>query len=154
MVVLKGVPRILSPELLSVLARMGHGDEIVLADANFPSDSVCTNGPELIRASGHKIPPLLEAILALLPLDSYVAAPVALMDLVPSDKERGLKTPVWDEYKMIVNRAEGHEVHVEQVERFMFYERAKKAFAVVATGEGALYGNIILKKGVIPEPKS
>ncbi|CAI8002520.1 Fucose mutarotase [Geodia barretti] len=150
MVILKGIPRILSPQLLSVIARMGHGDEIVLADANFPSASISRHGPELVRADGHGIPALLKAVTQLMPLDSYVPAPVMLMDLVPDDKKRGLKTPVWDEYKSIINRAEGKVVQVELIERFAFYERAKGAFAVVATGEGALYGNIILKKGVLP----
>ncbi|XP_065882697.1 fucose mutarotase-like [Dysidea avara] len=150
MVILKNIPRILSPELLSVLSRMGHGDTIVLADANFPSASVCKQGPELVRADGHGIPALLGAILKLLPLDTYVPAPAALMDLVPNDKARGLKTPVWDEYKKLMNAAEGKEIKVNMIERFEFYEVAKKAFAVVATGEGALYGNIILTKGVLP----
>merc|ERR1712189_114470 len=139
MVVLKNIPRILSPELLSVLARMGHGDEIVLADANFPSASVAKAGPELVRADGHGIPGLLKGILFLFPLDTYVDHPVALMDPVPGDKAWGLKTPIWDEYKKIVNETEGKTIDVALVERFEFYERAKKAFAVVATGESALY---------------
>ncbi|XP_065053252.1 fucose mutarotase-like [Rhopilema esculentum] len=150
MVILKTIPRILSPELLSVLARMGHGDEIVLADANFPSASVSKAGPELVRADGHDIPSLLKGVLQLLPLDTYVKEPVALMDPVPNDKAAGLKTPIWDEYKKIVNESEGKTINVELVERFAFYERAKTAFAVVATGESALYGNIILKKGALP----
>ncbi|XP_064603104.1 fucose mutarotase-like [Liolophura sinensis] len=147
---LKLVPRILSPDLLFVLSSMGHGDEIVLADANFPTSSVCTNGPKEVRADGHTIPDLLAGILQLLPLDTYVPQPVALMDLVPGDKERGLKTPVWEKYKQLVNQSEGKDISIELVERFAFYERAKKAYAVVHTGETALYGNIILKKGVIP----
>ena len=123
----------------------------------------------MVRADGHNIPPLLEAVTKLLPLDSYVKSPVMLMDLVPEDKAKGLQTPVWEQYKRIVNevtnlprpvvnmivpfpwlQAEGREVSVEMIERFGFYERAKTAFAVVATGESALYGNIILKKGVLP----
>ncbi|KAJ1143791.1 hypothetical protein NDU88_010095 [Pleurodeles waltl] len=128
---------------------MGHGDEIVLADANFPAVSVSHCGPVLIRADGLAIPQLLEAILKLLPLDTYVKSPAAVMELVEDDKIRGLKTPVWDEYKRLLSKA-GSEGDLEQVERFAFYERAKKAFAVVATGETALYGNLILKKGVLP----
>ena len=124
--------------------RQGHGDEIVLADANFPSASICKHGPEIVRADGHGIPALLKGVMHLLPLDAYVPAPVLLMDLVPDDKARGLKTPVWDEYKKIINDAEGKQIQVELLERFTFYERAKKAFAVVATGEGALYGNCLL----------
>ncbi|XP_019626459.1 PREDICTED: fucose mutarotase-like [Branchiostoma belcheri] len=148
MVVLKGIPRILSPELLYVLARMGHGDEIVLADANFPTSSVCSSGPIQVRADGHSIPDLLKAVLQLLPMDTYVESPAAVMDLVPGDKEKGLKTPVWDTYRELLKES-GCTAPLEQVERFAFYDRAKKAFAVVATGETALYGNIILKKGVI-----
>ncbi|XP_068111452.1 fucose mutarotase [Hyperolius riggenbachi] len=148
MVVLKGIPFVLSPELLYVLARMGHGDEIVLADANFPVSSISRSGPELIRADGLGIPRLLKAVLQLFPMDTYVPKPAAVMDLVDSDKKKGLKAPVWDEYKELLSQA-GCDAPIEQVERFSFYERAKNAFAVVATGETALYGNLILKKGVI-----
>ncbi|XP_038045826.1 fucose mutarotase-like [Patiria miniata] len=149
MVVLKGIPRILSPELLLALAQMGHGDEIVLADANFPSSGVCRAGPREIRADGHGIPELLEAVLQLFPLDAFVPAPAMLMDLVPEHKKEKLPTPVWDKYQTLLDAAEGKHVNIEKIERFAFYERAKKAFAVVATGEEALYGNLILKKGVI-----
>ncbi|XP_029690854.1 fucose mutarotase isoform X1 [Takifugu rubripes] len=149
MVVLKGIPSVLSPELLYALAKMGHGDELVLADANFPASSICACGPTEIRADGLGIPLLLEAILRLMPLDTYVTSPAAVMELVDSDKIRGLAVPVWDEYKQLLSQA-GSQSSLELVERFAFYERAKKAFAVVATGESALYGNLILKKGVIP----
>ncbi|XP_006879916.1 PREDICTED: fucose mutarotase [Elephantulus edwardii] len=133
MVVLKGIPAILSPELLYALARMGHGDEIVLADGNFPTSSLCQCGPMEIRADGLGIPQLLEAILKLLPLDTYVESPAAVMELVPSDQARGLQTPVWRHYESLLNQA-GCMTPLEKVERFAFYERAKKAFAVVATG--------------------
>ncbi|XP_071377465.1 fucose mutarotase isoform X2 [Centroberyx affinis] len=126
MVVLKGIPSVLSPELLYALAKMGHGDELGLG-----------------------IPQLLEAILKLLPLDTYVPTPAAVMDLVDSDKLRGLAVPVWDTYTQLLQQA-GVQTPLEKVERFAFYERAKKAYTVVATGETALYGNLILKKGVIP----
>ncbi|XP_062851717.1 fucose mutarotase [Trichomycterus rosablanca] len=149
MVVLKGIPAILTPELLYVLAQMGHGDELVLADANFPVSSVCKCGPVEIRADGVKIPELLKAILKLLPLDTYVELPAAVMDLVDSDKSRGLKVPVWETFSELLKHAGSHG-NLDVVERFAFYERAKKAFAVIATGETALYGNIIIKKGVIP----
>ncbi|XP_023145348.2 fucose mutarotase [Amphiprion ocellaris] len=149
MVVLRGIPSVLSPELLYALAKMGHGDEIVLADANFPASSICACGPKEIRADGLGIPQLLEAILKLLPLDTYVPCPAAVMDLVDSDKQRCLAVPVWETYRELLNHA-GSQSPLEMVERFAFYERAKKAFAVVATGETALYGNLILKKGVIP----
>ncbi|XP_041866323.1 fucose mutarotase [Melanotaenia boesemani] len=149
MVVLKGIPSVLSPDLLYVLAKMGHGDELVLADANFPTSSICTCGPKEIRADGLGIPGLLEAILKLLPLDTYVPHPAAVMDLVDSDKQRCLAVPMWETYRHLLNQA-GSQTPLEKVERFAFYERAKKAYAVVATGETALYGNLILKKGVIP----
>uniref|UniRef100_A0A1X7V5J2 L-fucose mutarotase n=1 Tax=Amphimedon queenslandica TaxID=400682 RepID=A0A1X7V5J2_AMPQE len=113
MVILKGIPRIINPSLLSVLARMGHGDEIVLADANFPSASICRHGPELIRADGHAIPPLLKAITSLLPLDTYVPRPAMLMELVHNDKKAGLKTPIWEQYKSILQQVSyiGHNLH-------------------------------------------
>ncbi|XP_017897211.1 PREDICTED: fucose mutarotase isoform X2 [Capra hircus] len=125
MVVLKGIPALLSPELLFALARMGHGDEIGLG-----------------------IPQLLEAVLQLLPLDTYVQSPAVVMEPVPSDRKNGLLAPVWTSYQSVLSRA-GYEFSLGMVERFAFYERAKKAFAVVATGETALYGNLILKKGVL-----
>ncbi|XP_047206830.1 fucose mutarotase isoform X3 [Girardinichthys multiradiatus] len=149
MVVLKGIPFVISPDLLYVLAKMGHGDELVLADANFPTSSICTSGPKEIRADGLGIPQLLEAILKLLPLDTYVPSPAAVMDLVDSDKQRCLAVPVWENYTQLLSLA-GSESPLEKMERFAFYERAKRAYAVVATGETALYGNLILKKGVIP----
>lgn len=140
---LKGIPSILSPELLKILMEMGHGDEIVLADGNFPSASIAQR---LVRADGHGVPELLEAILSLFPLDPYSEKPVALMQVVPGDT---VETPIWDTYRAIVNAHESKANGIENVERFAFYERAKKAYAVVATGEGALYANIILKKGVV-----
>ncbi|XP_043912725.1 fucose mutarotase isoform X1 [Protopterus annectens] len=145
---LKGIPAIISPQLLAVLAEMGHGDELVLADSNFPAFSVCRCGPTYISASGLGIPQLLKAILQLLPLDIYVESPAAVMDLVEDDKKRKLQTPVWDTYLELLKDA-GCAKPLEKVERFAFYERAKKAYAVIATGETSLYGNLILKKGVI-----
>lgn len=139
----------LSPELLYALAKMGHGDELVLADANFPVSSVCKSGPMEIRADGLRISQLLEGILKLFPLDTYVVQPATVMDLVESDQQRGLKVPVWDQFAALLKKAGSHG-NLEKVERFAFYERSKKAFAVVATGETALYGNLIIKKGVIP----
>ncbi|XP_071490483.1 fucose mutarotase-like [Diadema antillarum] len=147
MVVLKGIPAIISPDLLDVLARMGHGDEIVLGDAHFPTSSICTHGPREVRADGHSIPALLDAILSLLPLDAYVDSPARTMQVVPSDIDEGVKTPVWEEYQRILNKHSGKHVTMGTIERFAFYETAKKAYAVVATGEEAIYGNIILTKG-------
>jgi L-fucose mutarotase len=142
---LKGIPSILSPELLKILMEMGHGDEIVLSDGNFPAAAYAQR---LVRCDGHNVPEVLEAILRFFPLDPYVDAPVALMQVVPGDT---VETPIWDVYKAIVTKHEPKSNKFENVERFAFYERAKKAYAVVATGEKALYANIILKKGVVVE---
>lgn len=143
---LKGIPKIISPELLKVLCEMGHSDTIVLADGNFPTESIGKNS-KVIRADGHSITDLLDAILKLFPLDTYVEKPVSLMQVTPGDK---METPIWDEYKKIVSKADerGKEAF-QEVERFKFYEEAKKAYAVVATSETALYANMILQKGVI-----
>ena len=145
---LKNIPKILSPELLKVLMEMGHGDEIVIADGNFPAASVAqaTSTKILVRADGHGVPELLDAILTLFPLDQYVQHPVALMQVVPGDD---VKPVIWDKYREIIKKHESAFSGFENVERFAFYERAKKAFAIVATGEPALYANIILKKGVV-----
>ncbi|XP_067876429.1 fucose mutarotase isoform X2 [Heterodontus francisci] len=105
MVILRGIPSIISPDLLYALAKMGHGDEIVLADANFPTSSVCRFGPTEIRADGLRIPELLQAILKLLPLDTYVSCPAAVMDLVDEDKEKCLQTPIWDKYLRLLSNA-------------------------------------------------
>ena len=140
---LKGIPAILSPELLMVLMEMGHGDEIVLSDGNFPAAAYAQR---LVRCDGHGIPELLEAILKFFPLDPYVPAPVSLMQVVQGDMAA---TSIWDRYREIIERNEPVNYSFEYVERFAFYERAKKAFAVVASGEKALYANIILKKGLV-----
>jgi L-fucose mutarotase len=141
---LKGISPLLSPDLLATLARMGHGDEIVLADAHFPGESV---GPEVIRADGLRIAPLLDAILPLFELDSFVPHPVAMMDAVPGDS---LDPSVEAAYLEAIHRHAPETPAIERVERFAFYERARNAFAVVMTGETAKYGNVILVKGVTP----
>ncbi|OBZ13062.1 MULTISPECIES: L-fucose mutarotase [Bacillales] len=140
-----GISKLISPELLKVLSEMGHSDEIVLADGNFPGAS---HAQRLIRADGHNVPELLDAILRLFPLDQYVEKPAALMQVVAGDT---VQTPIWDQYRSIIEQRTGLSEPFEQVERFAFYERAKKAYAVIATGESALYANLILKKGVITE---
>jgi len=144
---LKGIPSIISPDLLSLLMSMGHGDELVIADGNFPSGSLARR---LLRADGHGVPPLLDAILRFFPLDLYVSQPAALMAVVPGDSAI---TEIWDEYRGIVRRHEPAFGDFEFVERFAFYERARTAYAVLATSEQALYANIILKKGVV-KPES
>lgn len=138
-----GIPKIISPELLKVLMEMGHGDEIVIADGNFPAAS---HAKRLIRADGHGVSQLLDAILTLLPLDTYVKEPIALMEVVPGDP---VETPIWRDFESIVGGRTSLQSPFAHMERFSFYERAKNAYAIVATGETALYANIILKKGVI-----
>jgi L-fucose mutarotase len=138
---LKGIPTIISPELMKILMEMGHGDELVLADGNYPAAS---NAARLVRADGHGIPELLEAILEFFPLDYYVEQPVALMAVVPGDP---YKPPLWKQYRAIVSKHDKRPF--EFVPRFDFYDRAKKAFAIVATGERARYANVILKKGIV-----
>ncbi len=138
---LKNISPILSPELLKILMEMGHGDEIVIGDGNFPAASVAQR---LVRLDGHGVPEVLDAILKLFPLDTYVESPVALMD----NGDAANEPLIWTDYRNIVKDNEG-EKSFELVERFAFYDRAKKAYAVVATGETAIYANIILKKGVV-----
>ncbi len=140
---LKGIPSILSPDLLSVLMQMGHGDELVIADGNFPSASLARR---LLRADGHGVPPLLEAVLSFFPLDTFVPRAAALMAVVPGDKA---KTDIWEEYRRILRRHEPAFREFEMVERFAFYERARSAYAILATSETAVYANIILKKGLV-----
>lgn len=139
---LKNIPSIISPELLKILHEMGHSDEIVIGDGNFPAAS---NAKRLVRCDGHGVPELLDAILQLFPLDTYVESPVMLMQVTPSDD---VDPVIWKDYKKIVD-AHQDDVKFSEIERFAFYERAKEAYAIVATGESALYANIILKKGVV-----
>ncbi len=145
---LKGIPNIISPDLLKVLHEMGHGDEIVLADGNFPGASMAKAGDGgrqaiFLRADGHGVCELLKAILRIFPLDTYDQS-VYIMEKVDGDP---VPTPIWDEFNLILkdHTAEG----VERLERYMFYERSKKAYCIIQTGESAQYANIILKKGVV-----
>ncbi|MFP4153340.1 MAG: RbsD/FucU family protein [Alkalispirochaeta sp.] len=142
---LKHIPSILSPELLKTLMEMGHGDELVLADGNY---FVGGHAERVIRADGVGIPPLLDAILRFFPLDPYVENPVILMQVTPGDP---VETPIWDEYREIVKKREPERAHIEHMERFAFYERARNAHTTITTSEKALYANIILKKGVVIE---
>ncbi len=139
---LKGISPLLSPELLMTIAEMGHGDELVIGDCNFPAESM---GQRVVRADGHSGTALLDAILALFPLDQFVDAPVTLMDPaggLPGDP------PVWAEFKAIVEKHQPG-TKCEAIDRFACYDRARKAYAVLATGENALYACIIIKKGCI-----
>lgn len=137
---LKGIPKLLSPELLKILCEMGHGDEIVIGDANFPSSSL---NSRVIRADGIKGDDLLEAILAVIPCDSYSKENLFLMETTNGDP-----TPeIWANYKQIASKDKNAKFGT--IERFSFYERARKAYAIVASGETQIYANIIIKKGVI-----
>ena len=141
---LKGISPLLSPQLLAVLARMGHGDEIVLADAHFPGDTI--NG-RVVRADGLRIAELLEAILPLFELDEYVDDPLVMMAAVDGDT---LDPAVESAYRAAIENHAPEAPAIARIDRFAFYDRARDAFAVVMTGETAKYGNIILKKGVTP----
>lgn len=143
---LKGVPKILSPELLKVLCEMGHSDRLVISDGNFPAESMGKNAI-VIRCDGHGVPELLDAILQVFPLDTYVEHPVNLMEVMPGDD---VETPIWDTYKEIIAKhdARGAEA-VGNIERFAFYEEAKQVYAIIATSETALYANVMLQKGVV-----
>ena len=143
---LKGIPSILSPELLKVLCEMGHSDRIVIADGNFPAESMGKDAI-VIRCDGHGVPELLDAILQVIPLDTYVDKPMNLMEVMPGDP---VKTPIWDTYKEIVAKHdERGAACVGNIERFQFYEEAKKAYAIIATVESAVYANVMLQKGVV-----
>ncbi len=141
---LKGISPLLSPELLMVLATMGHGDEIVLSDAHFPADSF---NSLVVRADGIKVDQLLEGILPLFEIDSYVDDPLVMMDAAEGDE---LDPTVQERYMVPIKKYAPEAPEIVRMERFAFYERAQDAFAVVLTGELAKYGNIILKKGVTP----
>ena len=143
---LKGISPLISPELLKALAQMGHGDELVIADGNFPCHSVGKNSI-VIRADGHGVPEILDAVLKLIPLDTYTEKPVALMEVVTGDT---CGTPeIWQTYEEILNKYEPDHHEIDYTERFAFYERAEKAYLIIATGEKAIYANILLKKGVV-----
>jgi L-fucose mutarotase len=140
---LKGISRYLGPELLAVLHEMGHGDEIILADAHFPGHSI---GPRVIRADGIPIQSLLDGILPLFELDSY-APPLVMMEVVPGDL---LDPAVEKDYMDAIRKHAPDAPSPERIDRHAFYARARSAFAIVMTGESRKYGNLLLKKGVIP----
>lgn len=140
---LRNINPVLSPELLYALRAMGHGDEIALVDANFPAESL---GPECIRADGSDNSIILEAVLEVLPLDTFVTDPALCMQVV--DDPHAVPDTVND-FQAIINKVADAPREIQSIERFAFYERAKQSFAVAQTGERRLYGNIILKKGVV-----
>ena len=137
---LKGIPMLINPELLKVLHEMGHGDEIVICDANCPAKSY---NDVYLRCDAKSAAELVDAILTLMPLDTY-QQPVYLMEKVPGDQT---KTDIWNEYRQVIGKYSN--AGIEHIERFAFYEEAKTAYAIIATGEGAIYANVMLQKGVV-----
>ena len=146
---LKNIPPILSPELLKVLCEMGHGDRICIGDGNFPGASMAKpNNCVLVRADGHGVPELLDAILQVIPLDEYVEHPALIMQV--ADKDKGLEVHIWDTYKQIVAKHDSRGAAAfGSVERFAFYEEARNTYCILQSGETAIYANIILQKGVV-----
>ncbi len=140
---LKGIPNILAPELLKILMEMGHGDEIVLADGNFPAFA---HPDKVVRLDGHNIPEIMEAILSLMPLDPYVEKPTTFMAVLPNDP---YVPEIWDVYREIGAKHEKDGLRENAINKFDFYDQAKKSYALVTTSEKALYANVILKKGVL-----
>lgn len=139
---LKGINNLLTPDLLKILMEMGHSDELVISDGNFPAASMANR---LVRLDGHNVCEVLDAILSVFPLDQYVEEPVSYMAVMDGDDYVPV---IWEEYGKIIEKHEPG-TKIEKMERFSFYERAKKAYAIVYTSEKAKYANVILKKGVI-----
>ncbi len=146
---LKNIPSIISPELLKILMEMGHGDEIVIPDGNFSGAAMAKR---LVRLDGHGVPEVLDAVLKLMPLDQYTKQPAGLMKLMDCDIGR-INPVIWDKYAEIVAKyePEAAKAGFEAIDRFEFYDRAREVYAVVMTGETAVYANILLKKGVVVE---
>ena len=146
---LKNIPNILSPELLKVLAEMGHSDRICISDGNFPGAAMAkAKNAIFLRADGHGVPELLDAVLQVIPLDTYVEKPVTLMETMECDKD--MEIPIWDTYKEIVAKHDDRgAAAVGNIDRFEFYEEAKDCYCIIQTGETAVYANVIVQKGVI-----
>ena len=142
---LKNVPSVISPELMHLLMSMGHGNELVLADGNFPAAS---NARRLVRADGLDVCTLLEAIVRFFPLDQYDDEHAIVMQVVEPDAPEPV---IWQNFRRILAEGEGQPVNLTPIERFAFYERARQAYGIIATSEKALYANLILKKGVVKE---
>ena len=146
---LKGIPAILSPELLRALCEMGHGDRICIGDGNFPGSATARSGGcVFLRADGHTVPELLEAIVQVMPLDTYVPTPV--MRMARMDCDRDMELPIWQQYDQIIGRYDSRAgAAVGEYERFEFYEQAKRCFCIVQTSEQSQYANLILQKGIV-----
>lgn len=143
---LKGIPPIIPPELLKALCEMGHGDELIIADGNFPCESIGKDAI-VVRADSNGAAEILDAVLQLIPLDRYTEKPVALMEVVKGDSCP--EPEIWKTYEALLNKYEPDHHDIEMTERFAFYERAKNAYLIIATGETAVYANVLLKKGVV-----
>jgi L-fucose mutarotase len=143
---LKNIDPLLTPDLLYVLRAMGHGDEIVIVDANYPAESV---GPQVVRLDAMSATQALDIVLSVLPLDTFVPDACVRMEVVGKP---AVEEPIFDDFRALIAKHEGPSFKLHKVERQKFYERARQSFAVIATGERRFYGNIILKKGVIPPP--
>lgn len=139
---LNNIPKILSSDLVKMMMDMGHGDELVIGDGNFPGSSL---GVPVVHLDGHGVPEILDAILEMMPLDRYVSTPTAIMEVVPGDT---IVPVIWDAYRAILQKY-GWKIEPEHIERYAFYERAKRAFCIVQSSESAQYANIILKKGIV-----
>lgn len=144
---LRGIPKVLTPEMLKILCEMGHDDEIVIADAHFPAESL---GKRVIQYPCISAPEMVEAILHVFPLDTYVDAPIKVISIVDSDVEKGMKRPeMWDEVLAAANEIEDFTVKLGEYERYEFYAHTRTAYAVIQTGEERQYGNFMLRKGVV-----
>ncbi len=147
---LKGIPKILSPELLKILCEMGHSDRLVIADGNFPAESMGKNA-KVIRMDGLGVPEILDAVLQVFPLDTYVDTPATLMELMDYDEGK-IATPIWEKYAEIVSKHDSRgKTAIGNIDRFRFYDEAKQCYCIIATGETAVYANIMLQKGVVVE---
>jgi len=141
---LKGIPAVISPDLMAIMMSMGHGDELVLADGNFPAEA---NAQRLVRADGHGVLPLLEAVLRFFPIDTFVDDVAVVMQPVEASPA---EPAIWSSYRKLLAGSEGRAIGLHPLGREAFYHRARLAYAIVATGESALYANLIIKKGVVP----
>jgi L-fucose mutarotase len=146
---LQGVPKLLSPEIIATLCEMGHSDVIVIGDANFPGKKIAREGGcKFLRADGLSGTALLDAILSVIPCDAYIEQPIKLMQKMECDRD--LEIPIWSQYKEIVSRHEPRgENAIGFLDRFVFYEEAKKSFCIIQSGEEEIYANIMIQKGVI-----